>query len=253
LLPPDWLAEENGVCCTQLETTPTYDQRIHDAYRLIARHVYRAHRLGEFAYVAFDHINATYFDGRIPETLILWQLTDHGHALGWCRSALDGPPIITLHPALIVPADDGSETKWHVPRHLLGWCYAFDVLLHEMIHACVEYVLGGWEHLKGQERGRSKWSSHNNPLWIGECNRIAAQIGLFDRYTLKRYRRVEKKVRYQQDDADAPDFERFPHADPAREEFYRRGVLPFAWGRRCTQLETTGAAEWIGNNLPVVS
>src|SRR5262245_224729 len=72
--------------CTQLETTPTYDQQVHDAYRLIARHVYRAYRLGEFAYAAFDHINAAYFDGRIPETLILWQLTDYGRCLGWCRS-----------------------------------------------------------------------------------------------------------------------------------------------------------------------
>ena len=43
-----------------------------------------------------------------------------------------------------------------------------DALLHEMIHASVHYRLGGWEGA----------SSHNNPQWIGEVNRIAPLIGI---------------------------------------------------------------------------
>jgi hypothetical protein len=48
-----------------------FDERIHDAYRLIARHVYGVHDLGDFAYAAFEHINETNFGNALPEPLIL--------------------------------------------------------------------------------------------------------------------------------------------------------------------------------------
>jgi hypothetical protein len=202
---------------------------IHAAYRLIAEHLYRIGNLGRFAYAAFDHINATFFGGKLPETLILWDLTEYGNALGWCRSSADGPPIIKLHPNLIFspnrPPLYRRDRRWCIPVELLGRCYAFDVLLHECTHAYIDYVLGGWAHLDGPQR--SKWTCHNNPLWVGECNRIAGLLGFGACYVMKKYRRVEGKLAY---GCDGPDFEHFPHSIPGREDFYRRRQLPFADG-----------------------
>src|SRR5262245_38221945 len=48
-----------------------YDDDLHAAYRMVARHVYPQLRLGEFAYLAFDYINATFFENKLPATLIL--------------------------------------------------------------------------------------------------------------------------------------------------------------------------------------
>jgi hypothetical protein len=198
---------------------------IHAAYRLIADHLYGG--LGRFAYAAWDHINAAFFDGALPETLILWDLTEYGHALGWCRSSADGPPIIKLHPNLVLspnrPTPRRQEERWHIPVELLGRCYAFDVLLHECIHSHVSYNLGDWERLDGAQR--SKWTCHNNPLWVAECNRIALLLGQQPCYDMKMYRRIDGQLKYC---CDGPDFEHFPHSLPGREEFYRRRQLPFA-------------------------
>jgi hypothetical protein len=196
---------------------------IHAAYRLIAEHLYRD--LGRFAYAAFDHINAAYFDGKLPETLILWDLTDYGRELGWCRSSADGPPIIKLHPNLVFSPNRPQKARWLIPVELFGRCFAYDVLLHECTHAHVEYNLGGWAHLDGPQR--SKWTYHNNPVWVAECNRIAGLLGYPVTYEMKRYRRVEGKVVYR---CDGPDFEHFPHSIPGREDFYRRRQLPFEDG-----------------------
>jgi hypothetical protein len=200
---------------------------VHAAYRLIADHLYG--RLGRFAYAAWDHVNAAYFGGGLPETLILWDLTDYGHALGWCRSSAEGPPIIKLHPNLVFsprrPSARRQKVRWHIPVAWFGYCFALDVLLHECVHAHVNYNLGGWERLDGPQR--SKWSCHNNPLWVDECNRIAGLLGFPPCYAMKKYKRVEGKLKYT---CDGPDFERFPHTLPGREEFYLAGCLPFEEG-----------------------
>lgn len=205
---------------------------VHAAYRLIAAHLYRD--LGRFAYAAFEHINATLFAGALPETLILWDLTEYGRCLGWCRSAADGPPIIKLHPNLVFspnrPPVREAKERWHIPVELLGHCYAYDVLLHECIHAHVEYNLGGWERLGLDEPQRSTWTCHNNPLWVSECNRITRILGYEVAFEMKKYRRVEGRVKYV---CDGPDFERFPHTIPARGAFYRARHLPFEDGALC--------------------
>jgi hypothetical protein len=200
---------------------------IHAAYRLIADHLYG--ELGRFAYAAWGHINGTYFGGALPETFILWDLTDYGRCLGWCRSAEDGPPIIKLHPNLVMPSDREAAraqlARWGIPVETFGPCFAFDVLLHECMHANVEYNLGGWRRLDGAQR--SKWTSHNNPLWVAECNRIAGLLGFRPCYTMKKYKRVGGKVKYT---CDGPDFECFPYTLPGRKEFYLARSLPFDEG-----------------------
>jgi hypothetical protein len=207
------------------------EPEIHAAYRLIADHLYG--KLGRFAYAAWDHINGAYFGGALPETLILWDLTDYGHCLGWCRSCADGPPIIKLHPNLVMESERGWVARWGIPPERLGPCFAYDVLLHECIHAHVEYNLGGWGRLTGTQR--SKWTCHNNPLWVGECNRIAELLGYPARYEMKKYRRVAGKSKY---GCDGPDFERFPYTIPGRQAFHLSGQLPFDEGgvvQSCTQ------------------
>jgi hypothetical protein len=222
----------------------TYTEDLHHAYRLIAAHVYRFADLGRFAYAAFDWINATYFEGKLPETLLLWDLTDYGRCLGWCRSAADGPPIIKLHPATVQPRDRPNYRHAHVWGYPLDWfglCFAFDTLLHECVHASVNYLLGGWEGLPGV---KSYWTCHNNPLWVGELNRIAPRLGYAgDPFTMKTPQRVpipgvftktgKPRTRTaRRQDGEAPDFERFPHSLPCRAPFYLAGKLPFPWGRK---------------------
>jgi hypothetical protein len=225
------------------EWADRYTEELHHAYRLIAAHVYRRGDLGRFAYAAFDFINATYFEGKLPETLLLWDLTDYGRCLGWCRPAADGPPIIKLHPATVYPADRVRDWArvWGYPRRWFGLCFAFDILLHECIHASVDYLLGGWEQLA---EAKTYWTCHNNPLWIGEVNRIAPHLGYVgDAFTLKTPKRVPvpgevtktgkpltRTVRIQ--DGEAPDFERFPHTMPCRVPFYLAKELPFPWERK---------------------
>jgi hypothetical protein len=218
------------------------DESLHAAYRLVARHVYPALRLGDFGYAAFDHINTTFFEGKLPETLILWDQIEWGHCLGWTRSARDGPPIIKLHPATISPAVHGTglwrrKYVWGYPIEWLGFAFAYDVLLHEAMHVSVEYLLGGQDP---NGEARSYWTSHNNPTWVGELNRIAPCLGYRgDPYTMRTPKRVPaggvgksgkpltRTIRAQ--DGDAPELEHFPHNLPCRELFYRGRQLPFPW------------------------
>jgi hypothetical protein len=232
-----------GTPRADLDWERRYPPELHRAYRVVANHVYR--QLGRFAYQAFDHINAVNFSGELPETLILWDLTEHGHALGWCRSSEEGPPIIKIHPATVSPAEWRhlrNSGPWSIPMAYVGLCYAYDVLLHECIHACVEYLRGGWRNLPNC---RSYWTSHNNPAWIAELNRLAPALGYHgDPFTLKKPKRVpisgqltkrgkpRTKTKLLQDGG-APESEHFPHNLPGRAAFYLSRKLPFAWEGNC--------------------
>jgi hypothetical protein len=240
------MGEENGFLWTG-----TYDERVHAAYRLVARHVYRVGGLGDFAYAAFEYINATFFDGRLPEPLILWDITNWGGCLGWTRSAEDGPPIIKLHPSLVMPVGTKSAALgWRPPwgEHRLGHCYAFHVLLHETIHVAVNYLLGG---IEAHPDFSKKWTSHANPLWVAECNRIAGIMGVDVVYDMKRYRRVPTGERTKTGKpatkvvfgCDGPDPEHFPHNLPGTDDFYQAKQVPFFWEKQwscCVELDTTG-------------
>jgi hypothetical protein len=244
----------------------TYDEQLHQAYRLIARHLYRRRRLGAFAYAAFDHINATHFAAKLPETLLLWDLTEYGHCLGWTRSAADGPPIIKLHPAVVSPAPRppalADESIWGFPPTWFGLAFAYDVLLHECVHVTVNYLHGGWETLSTR---RSYWTSHNNPVFVAECNRLAPMLGYTgDPFTMKIPTRViipgvltksgtpkTKTVRIQA--GDAPDFERFPYSLPCREARYLTGTLPFPWEMVARPVEPRASGPPVSDNTETPS
>lgn len=147
-----------------------------DACRAVARHYFGA--AGVFAYAAFDYLNATYFDGALPDPLITWALTAHGRCLGATHRA-SSAAVITLHPSLLGGhspragrsrlGDQDAVAPWGIPPDLLGPVLACDVLLHECIHLTIA--------ARGETGGPS---SHNNPAWIAEVNRLAPMVGLPD-------------------------------------------------------------------------
>jgi hypothetical protein len=141
---------------------------IEDACRIVSDHYYGER--GLWCYRAFDWINETLFSGELPLPLITLGLTAHGACLGWTRTSVkepDKPPVILLHPSLWGGTE--REDPWDIAPDLLGPRYALDTLIHECIHVSVRFRLGG---------PSAGDSSHNNPEWITEVNRIAPLIDL---------------------------------------------------------------------------
>jgi hypothetical protein len=140
---------------------------IEEACHLVAEHYHGKH--GHWVYKAFDWINATLFAGELPCPLIVLGLTPHGGCVGWTQSSVTKPPTIMLHPSIWGGTE--REDPWGISPDILGARYALDVLIHECMHVKVNYLLGG---------PSAGDSSHNNPEWIAEVNRIAPLIGLSD-------------------------------------------------------------------------
>jgi hypothetical protein len=148
----------------QLVVTSEHDA-IREACLMVTRHYYD-HR-GSLAYELFELMNASYFSNELPWPLIVWALTAHGACLA-STQAHSRPPIVVLHPSILGGTE--KQNPWKIPAAWLNVRYAFDILLHELIHVSVEARFGGWEG-KGT-------SSHNNEVWIAEVNRLAPLIGL---------------------------------------------------------------------------
>jgi hypothetical protein len=131
------------------------------ACRIVAEGFYGER--GRWAYEQFDRINRDYFGGALPTPLITFEITPHGKCLGQTSST--DRPHIRLHPSVF----GGTEvaTPWGTPAEWLGELFAADVLIHECMHVSVRFRLGG---AKGP-------TSHNNPQWIGEVNRLAPLLG----------------------------------------------------------------------------
>jgi len=132
------LQTENGHL-SHAATCYTQAMDFTQAAKLIARECYGG--LGVFAYQAFEYINATFFDDRLPWPLILWQITAHGKCLGFTKSRPEKSPVIALHPSLLGGTE--KENPWNIDPELLGQCCAYETLLHECIHVSVNYLLGG--------------------------------------------------------------------------------------------------------------
>src|SRR4051812_37142924 len=95
---------------------------------------------GRFAYEAFAWANEAIYERRLPMPLIQWALTAYGKCLGLTHSEKEESPVITLHPQ-----------TWR-----RGPLFALDVMIHELLHVYIRYVLGQWA--KGK-------SSHDNDSW----------------------------------------------------------------------------------------
>jgi hypothetical protein len=161
---------------------------------------YAHRRRGVWVYQAFDWVNRTYFADELPVPLIQIAITPWGGCLGYTalrrdpeqgRADHEQAPVVTLHPSLweAAPASSpGLERQvWKIPARYLGPRFALDVLVHELMHVSVEYRLGG--------RGGGT-SSHNNPAWIAEVNRLAPLLGLPGvQAAMSKVRREGKRVR----------------------------------------------------------
>jgi hypothetical protein len=86
--------------------------------------------------------------------------------VAFTRIRPETPPIILLHPSLLHGTE--KDDPWGLSPAWLGVLYALDVLLHECMHVAVHYVRGPWQ---------GGTSSHNNPLWVAEVNRLAPLLG----------------------------------------------------------------------------
>lgn len=132
-----------------------------DNMRQMSRYYYGA--LGTFFYDAYTFINREYFGGDLPVPLLTVGITSYGACIGWTKANTERHPIIKLHPSTLAPANDGT---WGGARH--GLPVAYDVILHELTHVSVEYLVG---------RGAGD-TSHNCDGWISEINRLSPLIGL---------------------------------------------------------------------------
>jgi hypothetical protein len=127
-----------------------------------------------------------------------------------------------LHPSIWGGTE--KEDPWGIAPDILGARYAFDVLIHECMHVSVNYRLGGPS--KGD-------SSHDNPEWIAEVNRIAPLIGLLGVQGARNLVKRKGKKTYRHCDGNIPFVSAagFPHAVRklhGQLEYYRdRSRLPF--------------------------
>jgi len=141
---------------------------IETACKLIAAKYYGED--GLWLYAAFEAINSAFFEDQLPYPHIVLALTDHGRSPGWtrCQDRLGLPPLIIIHPWVFRNLERKAKPdRWGFPQNHLGRKFAFDVLVHECMHVYIYYCLGGCHGT----------SSHNNPEWISEVNRIAPMLG----------------------------------------------------------------------------
>lgn len=144
---------------------------------------------GAWSYDTWQAHNEAYFEGRLEVGGILWGLTPHGHALGHHNGLYN---VITLHESLLRPS---SSNPWNMGDQL-GLSLASDVLLHEMIHQAIEQQYGS----SGRELSPGRNSSHNNPYWVAEVNRLAPLFGLPATAQVVKQRRIEGKVKWAEQD-----------------------------------------------------
>lgn len=135
---------------------------------------------GAWLFDTWESHNQQYFNGQLMVIPIIWGLTPHGQKLGLFDSY---PRRITLHLSLLRP----SGNAWGL-RNILGVKFASDVLLHEMMHQSIFERTGG----NGVPPGNTVYTSHNNPEWVLEINRIAPLLGLPANAALVRQKRVKE-------------------------------------------------------------
>src|SRR4051794_23214079 len=138
-------------------------RKIQRACRLVAKTYYG--RSGLWLCSAFEAISRAYFSDELPYPHLTIEITSHGRCTAWCSSHPKRPPRIAIHPTLFGFRE--LENPWRIPTAWLGKALAFDALVHECLHVSVNYRLGG---AVGP-------TSHNNPQWVAEVNRLAPLLG----------------------------------------------------------------------------
>jgi len=99
----------------------------------------------------YDAINWHFFDNKLPQAFLLTALTAYGACIGLTEPDPHKLPTILIHPTLKTEED------------------RFYTVLHEATHVYVRYVLGVTSY--------GSKTSHSNPAWIAEVNRLAKLLG----------------------------------------------------------------------------
>ena len=169
-----------------LADAPTVDadtlQRDLDTLRDAAEIIYPG--IGAMLYDWWASINEDHFGRQMTPPGIQFGLTPHGSKMGLWRGWEE---TIILHRSLIDPSGDA----WG-KRHQLGHRYAWDVLLHEMIHQYVDTV----REVEDPEGNSPSNSVHNCPSWVREINRLSNDLGLDCEASVIRQKRVDGSVQW---------------------------------------------------------
>jgi hypothetical protein len=153
---------------------------LRDAARLIYPGV------GSMLYDWWETINEAYFGRQMTPPGIQFGLTPHGSHYGAWRGY---EHTITLHRSLLDPSGDAWEIG-----HKLGNRFAWDVLLHEMVHQYIDTVRG----ISGSEAEDNSPSDsvHNSPSWVAEINRLSQELDLDCAAHVVKQRRVDGQVKW---------------------------------------------------------
>lgn len=141
---------------------------------------------GTWAYNEWEKHNEKYFKSQLKIAGIVWGLTPHGHLLGYYSHWSN---VITLHSSLIEPK---SSNPWYLDDNVYGKKYASDILLHEMMHQTIHQ-----NYSPEEQNGKS---SHNNPAWVAEVNRISKLLGFNIKASLIKQKRINGKVKWTAED-----------------------------------------------------
>src|SRR4051794_35103110 len=141
----------------------TSNKEIERACRLVAETYYGSQ--GLWLCDAFQAINRAYFGDALPYPHLTIEITPHSGCIAWCSAHDERPPRIAIHPTLFGFRE--LPNPWGFPTDWLVKALAFDALVHECLHVSVHYRLGG----------ATGPTSHNNPQWVAEVNRLAPLLG----------------------------------------------------------------------------
>ena len=159
---------------------------------------------GAWSYDAWQAINARFWNDELTPGAILWGFT------AGCNFGSFNPSnnAITLHEALpgkdfaeqakvrgdrdwVMADRDQTLNSWGLAPSYFGIGTALGTLLHETMHQA--------HHQRGENyppnRKGNGVEQHHNPVWVAECERIAALIGITPRIWplyVKRKERVDE-------------------------------------------------------------
>ena len=144
---------------------------------------------GAWSYDTWEALNARFWDEQLTPGAILWGLT------AGCDFGSFNPNnnCITLHEALpgkdfakaakarggdwVMTNRDQQLSSWGLSPSAFGIGTALGTLLHETMHQA--HRQRGYSYPAGRKPGTKE--AHHNPLWVGECSRVAEMIGITPR------------------------------------------------------------------------
>ena len=182
-----------------MQSTDDYFQELYRSTRLVAQHFGGAP--GQFSYAAFDHINATYFQSRLPLPLMLWGIIPHGFGITYNTGLEAGTPIILLHYTLL--GERETKNPWGIPSRCLGKLLVYEALINQCIQLAVAFLHERpYQHRDGTYHpypDRSGAHLTNSPAFAQEVNRLAPLLGFKDvnagPYVMRRVATGEQKER----------------------------------------------------------